>query len=81
MCNAKNIDKRNATRHATKEIVIKIVGKWIRISIYDHIFYTILSFKLKHEQCKNHRRAAYSICESSFLIHHGFYHDLIVCPW
>ena len=28
-----------------------------------------------------HRRAAYSICESSFLIHHGGYHDLFVCPW
>ena len=27
-----------------------------------------------------HRRAAYSICESSFLIHHGIYHDLFVCP-
>ena len=26
-----------------------------------------------------HRRAAYSICESSFLIHHGIYHDLFVC--
>ena len=25
-----------------------------------------------------HRRAAYSICESSFLIHHGIYHDLFV---
>ena len=27
-----------------------------------------------------HRRAAYSICESSFLNHHGVYHDLFVCP-
>ena len=27
-----------------------------------------------------HRRAAYSICESSFLIHHGIHHDLFVCP-
>ena len=27
-----------------------------------------------------HRRAAYSFCESSFLIHHGIYHDLFVCP-
>ena len=26
-----------------------------------------------------HRRAAYSICESSFLIHHGVYHNLFVC--
>ena len=26
-----------------------------------------------------HRRAAYSICESSFLIHHGGYHDLFIC--
>ena len=24
------------------------------------------------------RRAAYSICESSFFIHHGIYHDLFV---
>ena len=23
-----------------------------------------------------HRRTAYSICESSFLIYHGFYHDI-----
>ena len=27
-----------------------------------------------------HRRAAYSICESSFLIHRGGYRDLFVCP-
>ena len=27
-----------------------------------------------------HRREACSICESSFLIHHGIYHDLFVCP-
>ena len=27
-----------------------------------------------------HRRAAYSFCESSFLILHGSYHDLFVCP-
>ena len=27
-----------------------------------------------------YRRAAYSICEFSFLIHHGVYHDLFVCP-
>ena len=27
-----------------------------------------------------HRRTAYSIYESSFLIHHGVYHDLFVCP-
>ena len=27
-----------------------------------------------------HRRAAYSLCESSFLIHHGIHHDLFVCP-
>ena len=27
-----------------------------------------------------HRRAAYSICESSFLIHHSGYSDLCVCP-
>ena len=27
-----------------------------------------------------HRRAAYSICESSFLIHHGGNRDLFVCP-
>ena len=27
-----------------------------------------------------HRRAAYSIFESLFLIHHGGYHDLFVCP-
>ena len=27
-----------------------------------------------------HRRAAYSICESLFLIHNGFDHDLFVCP-
>ena len=27
-----------------------------------------------------HRRAAYSFYESSFLIHHGIYHDLFVCP-
>ena len=27
-----------------------------------------------------HRRAAYSICESLFWIHHGIYHDLFVCP-
>ena len=27
-----------------------------------------------------HRWVAYSICESSFLIHHGGYHDLFVCP-
>ena len=27
-----------------------------------------------------HRRAAYSFCESSFLIHHGVHHDLFVCP-
>ena len=27
-----------------------------------------------------HRRAAYSICESSVLICHGVYHDLFVCP-
>ena len=26
-----------------------------------------------------HRRAANSICETSFLIHHGIYHDLFVC--
>ena len=26
-----------------------------------------------------HRRAAYSICEFSFLIHHGGYHGLFVC--
>ena len=26
-----------------------------------------------------HRRAAYSICESLFLIHHDVYHDLFVC--
>ena len=26
-----------------------------------------------------HRRAAYSICESSFLIHQDVYHDLFVC--
>ena len=26
------------------------------------------------------RRAAYCICESSFLIHLGRYHDLFVCP-
>ena len=26
-----------------------------------------------------HRRAAYSFCESSFLINHGIYHDLFVC--
>ena len=24
-----------------------------------------------------HRRVAYSFCESSFLIHHGIYHDLL----
>ena len=23
---------------------------------------------------------AYAICESLFLIHHGIYHDLFVCP-
>ena len=28
-----------------------------------------------------HRRAAYSICESSFLIHRDVYHDLFVCSW
>ena len=27
-----------------------------------------------------HRRASYSICESSFLINHGGYHGLFVCP-
>ena len=27
-----------------------------------------------------HRRAAYLICEFSFLIHHGGDHDLFVCP-
>ena len=27
-----------------------------------------------------HCRAAYSFCESSFLIHHGIYHYLFVCP-
>ena len=27
-----------------------------------------------------HRQAAYSICESSFLLHHGSYHHLFVCP-
>ena len=27
-----------------------------------------------------HRRAACSICESSFLFHCGVYHDLFVCP-
>ena len=27
-----------------------------------------------------HRRAAYSICESLFLIHQDVYHDLFVCP-
>ena len=27
-----------------------------------------------------HRRAAYSICESLFLIHHRVYHDSFVCP-
>ena len=27
-----------------------------------------------------HRRAACSICEPSFLIHHGGNHDLFVCP-
>ena len=26
-----------------------------------------------------HRRAAYSVCESWFLIHQGVYHDLFVC--
>ena len=26
-----------------------------------------------------HHRAAYSICESSFLIHQDVYHDLFVC--
>ena len=26
-----------------------------------------------------HRRAAYSICESWFLIHQDVYHDLFVC--
>ena len=26
-----------------------------------------------------HRQAAYSICESSFLIHQDVYHDLYVC--
>ena len=26
-----------------------------------------------------HRRAAYSICESLFLIHQDVYHDLFVC--
>ena len=28
-----------------------------------------------------HRRAAYSICESSFLIHRDVYHDLFVPSW
>ena len=28
-----------------------------------------------------HRRAAYSICESLFLIHQDVYHDLFVCSW
>ena len=28
----------------------------------------------------HHRRAPYSICESSFFIHHGIYHDLFICP-
>ena len=27
-----------------------------------------------------HRRAAYRICESSFLIHHSGYNDVFVCP-
>ena len=27
-----------------------------------------------------HLRAAYSICESSFLIQYDGYHDLFVCP-
>ena len=27
-----------------------------------------------------HRRAAYLICKSPFLINHGGYHDLFVCP-
>ena len=27
-----------------------------------------------------YRRAAYSFCESSFLIHHGIYHDVFICP-
>ena len=26
-----------------------------------------------------HRRAAYSVCESWFLIHQDVYHDLFVC--
>ena len=26
------------------------------------------------------RRVAYTICESSLLIHHGGYYDLLVCP-
>ena len=28
-----------------------------------------------------HRRAAYSICESWFLIHRDVYRDLFVCSW
>ena len=28
-----------------------------------------------------HRRAAYSICESWFLINQDVYHDLFVCSW
>ena len=27
-----------------------------------------------------HWQAAYCICEPSFLIHHGGYHNLFVCP-
>ena len=45
----------------------------------DFVFMVTSEGKMPTKQSDLHRRAAYSVCESWFLIHQDVYHDLFVC--
>ena len=41
------------------------------------VFFYYIFFNYRKDKINTR---SYSICESSFFIHHGIYHDLFVCP-
>ena len=68
----------NGPHSYTKKVSIPvqyIIG--MSISMYLSVVYKHKRLYLPKLNCTS---AAYLFCESLFLIHHGIYHNLFVCP-
>ena len=67
---------KNIKRFETELKWIKLLQTPFPLGFNDNIYHEGNISKMPRDL---HRRAAYSICESWFLIHQDVYHDLFVC--